>query len=191
MSLDPTRGPAGVDDRPLALRLWSSTPIHGARLADAERINGPLAAAFRSLSDADFTRRTHYFGGRYENLYLERHRIPEVAAVLATAERFARAILGWDRGLRCGFWLNAQGPGQSTTPHNHDENDELLSGVYYVQVPPDSGDLVLLDGWFRVHVTPAAGLMLFFPPQLMHQVETNRSGELRLSLAFNFGPADD
>lgn len=175
---------------PAPPRLWSSTPVHGTRLRDAERINTALAAAFQSLGEGDFTRRTHYFGGRYENLYLERGRIPEIARVLDTAEQCAREILGWDRPLRCGFWLNAQGPGQSTTPHNHDENDELLSGVYYVQVPPDSGDLLLLDGWLNVRVTPAPGLMLFFPPQLVHQVETNRSGELRLSLAFNFGPAE-
>jgi hypothetical protein len=160
------------------------------RLPDAERINTALAAAFGSLGDADFTRRTHYFGGRYENLYLERTRIPEVARVLDYAETCAREILGREGPLRCGFWLNAQGPGQSTTPHNHDENDELLSGVYYVQVPPDSGDLLLLDGWLNVRVTPAAGLMLFFPPQLVHQVETNHSEGLRLSLAFNFGPAE-
>lgn len=177
------------EPHPAPPRLWSSTPVHGTRLPDAERINAALAAAYQSLGEGDFTRRTHFFGGRYENLYLERTRIPEIAQVLDAAERCARAILGKEQPLRCGFWLNAQGPGQSTTPHNHDENDELLSGVYYVQVPPDSGDLVLLDGWFTVRVTPAPGLMLFFPPQLVHQVETNRSGELRLSLAFNFGPA--
>ena len=178
------------ETRPAPPRIWSSTPIHGSRLPDAEEINERLAAAFQSLREDDFGRRTHHFGGRYENLYLERGRLPGVAWVLDYAETCARAILGWDQPLRCGFWLNAQGPGQATTPHNHDENDELLSGVYYVQVPPDSGDLVLLDGWLNVRVTPAAGLMLFFPPQLVHRVETNRSGELRLSLAFNFGPAE-
>lgn len=31
-------------------------------------------------------------------------------------------------------------------------------------------------------------MFLFFPPSLSHRVEVNRSEELRLSLAFNFGP---
>jgi len=90
--------------------------------------------------------------------------------------------------LRCGFWFNAQRPGQFTSEHTHEELDELLSGVYYLSAPERSGDLILRDGPLSIHVTPAAGLFLFFPPNLSHRVETNRSDALRLSLAFNFGP---
>jgi hypothetical protein len=174
---------------PVAIRLWTNARLHGSMLPDAVAVNRGILDAFASLGEDDFTRRTHFFGGRFENLYLERERIPALAAVLNHAEACARQILEWGQEpLRSGFWLNAQGPGQSTSEHTHDELDELLSGVYYVRVPRESGDLVLRDGHFRVHVTPVAGMFLFFPPSLSHRVETNRSGEQRLSIAFNFGP---
>ncbi len=170
-------------------RLWTSTPLYGSNLPDAQRINGRVLDAFGTLGEGDFSRRTHFFGGRFENLYLDRDRIPELEPVLHRAEDCAQQILGRDtEPLRCGFWFNAQGPGKSTSEHTHEELDELLSGVYYLTVPENSGDIVLQDGQLITRVTPKPGMFLFFPPSLSHRVETNRSLELRLSLAFNFGP---
>jgi hypothetical protein len=172
-------------------RIWTSTPIHGSRLPDADAVNQRILAAFGSLGQEDFTRRSHYFGGRYENLYLERDRIPDLALILDHAETCARRILDYGPGpLRLGFWFNAQGPGQRTTEHTHEENDELLSGVYYVNAPEHSGDLVLLDGALRTRVAPVPGHFLFFPPSLAHRVELNRSRFKRLSIAFNVGPGE-
>lgn len=178
------------DRSPAPPRLWTNSRLHGSMLPGAEATNRDIMDAFVGLGEEDFTRRTHFFGGRFENLYLDRERIPGIAAVLDYAQACAREVLGWGgpEQLRCGFWLNAQGPGQSTSEHNHDELDELLSGVYYVMVPPRSGDLVLLDGHFQVRVIPVAGMLLLFPPDLVHRVETNRSAQERLSIAFNFGP---
>jgi hypothetical protein len=170
-------------------RLWTSTPIQGSQLPEAEDINRRILAAFQALDAVDFSSRTHFFGGRFENLYLERQRIPELDRVLGYAESCARAILNYGhKPLRLGFWFNAQGPGQGTSIHNHDENDELLSGVYYIQVPEKSGEIVLLDGQLTTRLMPKAGHFLFFPPSLPHRVEVNQSQEQRLSLAFNLGP---
>ncbi len=169
--------------------LWTAAVVHGGFRADAERINRRILTAFAALTEADFSRRTHFLGGRFENLYLDRDRIPELGIILDQAEPWAREILGWGTTpLRCGFWFNAQGPGQATSEHTHEEFDELLSGVYYLSVPEHSGDLILRDGRLSTRITPEAGLFLFFPPSLSHRVETNRSDALRLSLAFNFGP---
>lgn len=176
-----------VPERP---RVWASTSIHGSTLPGAEEINRRILDSFGNLGKEDFTRRTHFFGGRYENLYLERTRIREVDLVLGYVEACARKILGYGlHPLRVGFWFNAQGPGQSTTEHTHEENDELLSGVYYVSAPKQSGELVLLDGALVTRVTPVAGMVLFFPPSLAHRVEVNQSPFQRLSIAFNVGPA--
>lgn len=178
-------------DSPSSPRLWTSNPLHGSRLPECEPINALILTTFRGLQETDFARRTHFFGGRFENLYLDRERLPAVAGVLAHAESCARAILGSGRQpLRMGFWFNAQGPGQDTSLHTHDEDDELLSGVYYVNVPEHSGRLVLLDGQLTVKLMPQPGQFLFFPPALPHRVEVNRSEEQRLSIAFNFGPAE-
>lgn len=172
-------------------RIWTSTPVHGSRLPDADAVNRRIRAAYNGLSQEDFTRRSHYFGGRYENLYLERDRIPDLALILDHAETCARRILDYGSGpLRVGFWFNAQGRGQSTTEHTHEEDDELLSGVYYVNAPEHSGDLVLLDGVLTTHVAPVPGHFIFFPPSLAHRVEVNRSRFQRLSIAFNVGPGE-
>ena len=170
-------------------RFWTSTPIHGSQLPEAEDINRRILATFNELEAADFSSRTHFFGGRFENLYLERQRIPALDRVLGHAETCARTILNYGHHpLRLGFWFNAQWPGQGTSVHNHDENDELLSGVYYIQVPDQSGELVLLDGQLTTRMMPKAGHFLVFPPSLPHRVEVNQSQEQRLSLAFNLGP---
>jgi hypothetical protein len=168
---------------------WSNADIHRCGLTDAERINTAIVAAVNGMREDDFERRTHFIGGRFENLYIERTRIPAVMTVLDQALACAALILGRaPRTLRCGFWLNLTGPGQGTSEHTHDEHDELLSGVYYVAVPPDSGDLILYDGPSTIHIEPCAGTFLFFPPHIPHAVETNRSASPRLSIGINLGP---
>lgn len=168
---------------------WSNAEIHRCGLPDAERINTAITVAVNGMREDEFERRTHFIGGRFENLYLERTRIPAIAAVLEQALACAALILGRPSGtLRCGFWLNLTGPGQRTSTHTHDEHDELLSCVYYVAIPPDSGDLILYDGPSTIHIEPCAGTFLFFPPHLPHAVETNRSTLPRLSIGINIGP---
>jgi hypothetical protein len=80
-------------------------------------------------------------------------------------------------------------PGHVTLPHHHEEDDELVSGVYYVQVPTDSGDLVLGEGAASCRLAPRPGMLVFFPPTLVHEVTRNNSAGVRLSVAMNFGPA--
>jgi hypothetical protein len=166
-------------------------PIATLRYPDAEAINGPLAAAFGALREDEFERRSHFIDGRFENLYIGRDRLPGLDALLAFATAAGADHLGSGcPPLRCGFWLNAMPPGSGTSRHSHEENDELLSGVYYVAVPEQSGDIGFLDGPFRIHVRPRAGMLLLFPPSLVHWVEPHRGQGLRLSVAFNLGPRD-
>ena len=167
-----------------------NSPIHIDFLPKAAEINRQIMDSYRQLREQDFSRRSHFFGGRYENLYLERERIPAIGQVLEQAQTYAATLLQRaERTLRCGFWLNDMGPGEATTEHNHDDNDELLSGVYYVQVPDNSGELVIVDSHIRSLVTPQAGMFVFFAPTVVHSVNANRSGERRLSIGINFGPA--
>lgn len=170
--------------------LWESTPIYRAAMPGWQGLNPAILAGFRALGGDDFAHRSHLIAGRYENLYLDRARIPALAAVLDFATDCAARILARRAdSLRSGFWLNAMEPGQSTSEHIHDENDELLSAVYYVEAAEGSGDLVIYDGPLTIRAEPEAGSFLFFPPDLPHAVETNLSARLRLSLGINFGPA--
>jgi hypothetical protein len=176
------------------MTLQQSTRLHFGSLDNAEELNRALLEGFARWAEHPETRRTHYFGARYENVYIGADRIPALTGLLIAARRLAGEALGVPADtLRAGFWFNAMGPGTRTLPHTHDDADEILSGVYYVEVPPDSGDLVIHDRHARTIVTPRAGMLVLFPPDLPHEVSENRSGRERLSIGMNFGvdtPAD-
>jgi len=180
--------------------MQASSLIIACHYPRSEAINGPLERAFTELGDGDFDRRSHFIGGRFENLYLKAERLPGLSNLLSFGLEQARVLLSsgradWldepiraDQPLRAGFWVNAMQPGQSTSRHSHEEHDELLSGVYYVSAPADSGDILFHDAPFETRLQPQPGLMLLFSPALEHSVEINLSNRQRLSIAFNIGP---
>jgi hypothetical protein len=164
--------------------------IHRYHLPNAETINAALLQRFLQIKGDAQVRRTHHFHGRFENTYIDLQMIPELQAVAEAAQAQAQQILGRGQPLRFGFWFNEMGPGHCTSLHDHDENDELLSACYYIRVPPNSGCFVAVEGEQRERIQPQEGLLLLFSPRLLHEVEENQSDEVRLSVAFNFGPAD-
>ncbi|TCV89677.1 putative 2OG-Fe(II) oxygenase [Sulfurirhabdus autotrophica] len=170
--------------------LYTNSTIHVAFLPEAVSINQQIKEAYQNLGEQDLLRRSHFFNGRYENLYLDRGLIPAIGRVMEQAEMLAQNILQVKHVLRSGFWMNDMGPGHVTTEHDHDDDDELLSGVYYVHVPENAGELVVLDKQMhtRTLVTPQAGMFVFFAPTVLHSVTANLSEERRLSMGMNFGP---
>ena len=161
-------------------------------LTNHEDLNTRLYDRFMELVEADRVHETHHFAGRFENTYINKQDIPDIAVILATVRQHAGALLNIEPDrLRAGFWFNAMRPGQLTMPHHHDEDDELLSAVYYIRVPENSGDLVMHDGEREVRVHPVQSKLVMFPPQVLHEVTANNSNEMRLSVAFNIGPVDD
>ena len=151
--------------------------------------NQRLFDAFLAQRDGEEVRKTHLFEGRYENIYLERDCCSELSHVLTEAQRAAESITGVT-GLSVGFWFNEMPPGHRTLPHTHDDLDELLSGVYYVVTPLDSGNLKIDDEPEPLVVAPEPGKMVFFPPDRVHEVEVNASNHTRLSIGMNFGLRD-
>lgn len=177
------------------MTLEQNARVYFGVLEGASTVNPAVAEGYARWADDPSTRRSHPFGGRYENVYIGADRIPALGPVLDQARRLAAEVCGVPaEHLAVGHWFNAMGPGQRTLPHTHDDHDELLSGVYYVEVPPESGDLVVEDGHCRTTVSPRAGVFVFFAPDLLHEVTENRSGAPRLSIGMNFGvrsPAAD
>jgi hypothetical protein len=169
--------------------LITGVPVYYGLMPGAEEVNRQIRDAYQQLREEDLLRRSHYFGGRYENLYLERDKIPAIGRVLEQAEYFACHLLQKSAAyLRSGFWINDMGPDEVTTEHNHDDLDELLSGVYYVQVPENSGELIILDKHGRTFITPQEGMFVFFAPDVLHSVNANCSDQRRISIGMNFGP---
>ena len=155
-------------------------------------INKKIIDKFESLSDEDFKAKTHLFHGRYENLYIDVEKLPELELIINTAKENASKIVKIEESkLACGFWLNEMQPGQVTTAHTHDDDDELLSCVYYIKVPDNSGDLIITANNEKTIIMPKEGMFVFFSPATLHEVSENKSEESRLSIAFNFGLLED
>ena len=136
---------------------------------------------------------SHRIKGRWENTYVPFHLIRSARIVLNLAERAANQINGNHlviprRALGLSFddyWFNIARPGESTALHHH-SHKATLSGVYYLQVPPSSGNIQfpVRDGG-NYEIPVEAGLMVIFPSRVRHAVSRNESGEKRVSMAFN------
>ncbi|WP_309736070.1 TIGR02466 family protein [Chamaesiphon sp. OTE_75_metabat_556] len=102
-------------------------------------------------------------------------------------------------------WAIVNGKFALNSMHNHPNS--ILSGVYYLQAPAQSGSIFFTDPrpgsqmlippveefnlWTfpKISYKPHAGMMLLFPSWLLHGVEMNMSDEVRISLSFNIGMA--
>lgn len=97
-------------------------------------------------------------------------------------------------------------PYESDTPHHH-VGKAALVGVYYAEVPPRSGDILLHDprgatAWTNLgfvpddpiatksarcyhRIRPMNGMLVLFPSFVVHSVETNLSNQNRISIVIN------
>ena len=86
----------------------------------------------------------------------------------------------------------------------HSHHNCMYSGVLYLQVNDDTGNIVFTDfndkrnnvipSEYNIfnsrewRFTPTNGLLLFFPSEMYHSIEKNQSNMARHSLAFNIIP---
>jgi len=100
-------------------------------------------------------------------------------------------------------WVNVNGYGDYNERHHHDPlSGTFMSGVFYVKVPENSGQIRLYDprpsillktkdmiyyndGNIYHYYEPEENFMMMFPSWLEHSVEPNKSKEKRISIAFN------
>jgi len=100
------------------------------------------------------------------------------------------------------MWVNINKSSNYNFMHNHAPyNGAILSGVYYVKCPKNSGNINFFDPRYFVtnaldmqyynngdtywFFEPKENLMLMFPSWLHHSVDQNQSDEDRISIAFN------
>lgn len=161
------------------------------KIKQADKLNPQIEQGFYSNRDTDIARKTHLFGGRYENIYIPESAIPELGEVLSEIRMHAASVLNMKPDdLKLGFWFNEMQPGDVTTLHSHDDFDELLSAVYYVKVPGDSGHIVFHEPDQKKEIPPEEGMYILFSPELKHEVTENRSAETRISIGINIGPME-
>ena len=76
-------------------------------------------------------------------------------------------------------------------------HEGLVSGVFYLKVPENSGRLILKDSALRSYshriksndfpIEPIDLSLIFFPSWLEHYVEPSKSDEQRIAISFNIG----
>ena len=96
------------------------------------------------------------------------------------------------------YWCNINKGNNYNVMHSHGRAD--LIGIYYVKVPPDSGELVVLrnDGshysdlfenrndMLEWSIQPETGRLYIFPGHVWHYVTTGKNRrENRISISFN------
>ena len=127
----------------------------------------------------------------------------------AHLSQYVFGVLGSSRGIELehqSSWVNRHDKGDKARNHVH--VNSMFSGVLYLQVPPDSGDLIFnvpamnptyctstvsLDivepniyNQREVPFTPETGDIIIFPSHLPHYVTASNSDQPRYSLAFNY-----
>ena len=170
-----------------------STPIWSTKLdLDTVALSSDIKAFADKTKCESVSNIGGYQGNHYENdLWRD-------SILSQMPRRRDRPIKSYDMAM----WANINGPGHRNKRHHHCHTNTFLSGVYYVSVPPESGNIrfydprggVLLgmaDGEYfeyigeHVYVDVSDNQLLFFPSWLEHDVETNMSQYDRISVAFN------
>ena len=100
------------------------------------------------------------------------------------------------------LWYNVNGLGSFNRPHSHPGG--VISGVYYVSIPKNSGSIVFLnkdlDTFYHNSIEnynehnsstwtiePKENQCVLFPSYLRHYVEPNLNKKERISISFNYG----
>ena len=139
---------------------------------------------------------SHKINGRWENQYLSIQFFPQIKKIFYFACKVGREIIDIplviphkEMGLPIDeFWFNISKPGESTGWHDH-KNRSLLSGVYYLKVPDNAGNINFRekngDQFHEWQIRSQTGKMILFHSNIEHSVSKNRSKDNRISIAFN------
>jgi uncharacterized protein (TIGR02466 family) len=188
------------------------TKLYKARIAPARDLEGTCLAIAAEDRAGQRWSKAHGYGG-YTS-YASLNDLPLRASMLAGLEAsiakhasaFARE-LQFDlagRKLRLdSLWINVMNRGAVHTPHIHPHS--VISGTYYVTVPPNSGAIRFEDPRLGlmmaapskkqsaraenqrfVDVTPRPGMLLLWESWLRHGVEPNAARGKRISVSFNY-----
>lgn len=129
---------------------WFPTSVWVFDHPDATGLNAALGqyiARERQADAAGVAGRSNALGWQSRHDLHRRGEFKELVGFLEACVAEVVGFLHWDLRrvapvvLDC--WAVVNGPGASNTVHNHPNC--FLSGVYYVEAPPDCGDLFFLD----------------------------------------------
>ncbi len=191
------------------------TQLYRASLDDAA-LNAKLARACRAIAAEDeagktWSREKGYRGyTSYASLNDLPKRDPAFAALRTALDKHARAFaqalhleLGGRRLTLDSLWINVLEPAGVHTGHIHPHS--VVSGTYYVDVPPGASALKLEDPRLPlmmaapprtedapeaersfIYVAPKVGDVLMWESFVRHEVTPNAAKKARVSVSFNY-----
>lgn len=82
-------------------------------------------------------------------------------------------------------WPNVRSPGLGIENHAHP--DTSFAVTYYVKTPENCGDLLcyMQDGK-PLRIKPEPGLIVILPFYVLHEIEINKSNDLRISISADY-----
>jgi uncharacterized protein (TIGR02466 family) len=182
--------------------------------------NNSIIESIESLQNLDQGRQRSNIGGyqsngiqipQYDNdttqKLFENHIIP-------AAKKIKTAWSIPDNMGQAAYWYNVNPRHSSNREHAH--HDSFLSGVYYIQVPKNSGNIMFLRSaleadrmnfigeilynnkidistphlFTEYRMVPRQGLLLLFPGHLTHYVEQNITEDVRIKIITNTNVVD-
>lgn len=189
------------------------TRLYRGRLAVAQGLEKTCLGVAAEDRAGQRWAREHGYGG-YTS-YASLNDLPQRASLFEELERaIARHVNGFARELQFdlggrklkldSLWINVMEKGAIHAPHIHPHS--VISGTYYVTVPPRSGAIRFEDPRLAmlmaapprkknarpenrsfVDVTPKPGMLLLWESWLRHGVEANAARTPRISVSFNYG----
>lgn len=167
-----------------------SVPIWGFILNEQKYQSKDYIDAILELENTQSSERKSNFGGYQTHDSL--HQIPVFREFISSLELIASSCLE-QKAIVSEMWGNINHKYCYNGNHIHGGD---LSGVFYLQVPEKSGNLILCnpavrsDGKFlkssNFTINPENLACIMFPSWLEHYVEPNLSDEPRISMSFNF-----
>jgi uncharacterized protein (TIGR02466 family) len=196
-----------------AVKLCFPTPIWSLVFSDYAPINADILAGLAQLGWSNLDEKqqatvdpTHSFS---EDRFVTVEQVPAMRTVIDFFISACNAIgreRNWDMREQQvslqNYWVHVTPPGEVTQFHDH--KPAIFSGVYYVDKPANSGDLIFIDvnpyheysprplpgktdamNTSEIVFEAQEGSMLIFPGWLPHRVPCNNSERRRVSISFN------
>lgn len=172
-----------------------STPIWGFVLNDQKYQNRDYLGAIATIAQSEQSVKKSNIGGyqTHDNL----HKLPLFKEFVDTLERIGAGCYNSytqseSKLVVTEMWGNVNYKYCYNAAHIH---GECLSGVFYLQVPKNSGRLIMCNPAVRSDgkairspnyaINPEPLGLIIFPSWLEHYVEPNVSDDCRVSIAFN------
>lgn len=197
-----------MNEKTLQFLQMFPTTLLSCTLPDHERLNERLLEYIdrERKASPDGRTRSNALGWQSRNLNFDVPAVAEFANLVLERAREYGLALKWSlpshmQLVMREIWANVNVKYAYNNVHNHPNS--MLSGVYYVKVQGNCGDLSLFDprkqAWIMQpdfsersvmnapvqFIAPQAGNLIIFPSWLEHGVNQNLSDAERVSLSFN------